>query len=439
MHKPLNPHIVRGKLLHILNAMKQDPTPFVMTPGVDFSRNRSMSFDDVFLATMMLESHKIDRELYDFFSPLKRHVPSRSAFSQQRAKINSLAFPYILSSFNQYCPFFKKMKGFRVLAIDGSDLNVPADIRDCTTFIPYNSNNGGYHQLHLNALFDLLEKRYLDIRIQPRADLNETAAACDLVDTVPLQDKCLFVCDRGYANFNLMAHIIESGHCFLIRGRNIGSANSPYRFLDIPDSPEFDIDVRFTLTRSSKKIFREDPASFKIVRKHTRFDFIDPDDKRSLYPLSYRLIKITLDNGTPEYLLTNLPRDSFRLSDMQSLYHLRWEVETSFLFLKYGISLNYFHSIKTERLYQEIYAKIILFNFISLIIASITVPDRNTKYEYKISFSDAIYLCRHFLMGVRTWPYVLTGLLRHLTPVRPGRSYRRNVSSQKLRSLQHRS
>lgn len=436
-----NPHIVRGILLQLIHSMQQNLEPFVKNPQKDFSRKRALPFSDVIQIILTMASHKMKRELYDYFSPLKKTVPYNSAFSQRRAKINDNAFPHLLAAFNNAFPFRKKMKGLHVLAFDGSDLNVPAKATDCATYIPYNSRKGGYHQVHLNALYNLLEKRFADLIIQPRAEVNEIAAACDMVDRNPLEGPSLYICDRGYEAFNLMAHITEKGHYFLIRAQEISSGNSPYHRLSLPDKDEFDIDIQFLLTRSRRTIYRKNPTKYKIINSKTRFDYIKPEDKESLYPLSFRLIKIKLDNGNFEYLLTNLPRESFRISEMKALYHLRWEIEKSFLFLKYGLCLNYFHSIKPERIYQEIYAKIILFNFTSLIVAAVPVPDRGRfrKHKYKIAFTDAIYLCKDFLLGLQEWNYIVKELQRHLTQIRPNRQYQRKIVSQRLRGFQHRS
>lgn len=437
--KQITPIAARKTLLSIIASMQQDPAPFVKDPRKDFTRNRSLPFTDVVLYTMTCQAHSLSKDMYNYYAPMKRKsVPTKSAFTQQRNKINGNAFPFILSQFNELCPVYKKLKDIYIFGIDGSDINIPADKNDCATFIPYPSKNGGYHQLHINVLYDLLNSRYNDLLIQPRAEINEVSAACEMVDRNTIKEKCLYICDRGYEAFNLMAHIAEKDHYFLIRAKDISASNSSYHSLNLPSSGEFDVDINFSLTRSQKKQDKSQPQR-KFLPTGCHFDFIAPDDKESVYPLSYRLIKIELEEGAYEYLLTNLPREVFGLSEMKDLYHLRWKVETSFLFLKYGICLNYFHSYKNENLYQEIYAKIILYNFIAYIINRVTVPRKDTKYEYKLSFSDAIYLCRDFLVTRKTWKFVRSELLRHLTPIRPDRTYPRKVVSQRLKPLQHRS
>ena len=437
----ISPHNVRRSLLSLVDSMQQDPSPFVMNPGKDFTRKRDIQFRDVLLSIMTLSNHSMNEELKNYFAPLGKNIPYQSAFSMQAAKLNDDAFPFLFSEFNKAWSFKKKLKGFHLLAVDGSDLNVPADKNDCSTYIPYNSKNGGYHQMHLNVTYDILENRYTDLIIQPRGLLNEIEAACQMVDRNSVKGKCLFIYDRGYESFNLMAHVIENKQFFLIRAKNIQNKQSTYKNFSIPDDDEFDIDLDYCLVRSQKKIYREDKNNYRTLTKNSNFDYIDPSDKETKYHLSYRLIKIKLDNGTFEYLITNLPRKIFTLKDMKKLYGLRWNVEESFLFLKYDIALNFLHSFKRKRIRQEIYAKFILYNYISLIISGIKIPDdgKKRKYTYKVSFKDAVSFCRDYLLKLKNWKYTERELLRHKTPIRPNRKYERNLVSQRLRPLVHRS
>ena len=163
------------------------------------------------------------------------------------------------------------------------------------------------------------------------------------------------------------------------------------------------------------------------------------DDESATYELSFRLVKVTLDNGTIEYLITNLPQKKFPPCVLKELYNLRWGIEVSFLFTKYNVAMNSLHSIKREYIIQEIFAKLILFNFVSLIVACVDVPQSDKKYTYKISFSDAVYKCRSFLLKLKDCEDITNQLLKNLTPIRPDRSFDRNMQSQRLRTLQHRS
>ena len=100
--------------------------------------------------------------------------------------------------------------------------------------------------------------------------------------------------------------------------------------------------------------------------------------------------------------------------------------------------MNSLHSLKREYIIQEIFAKLILFNLVSLIVACVNVPQSDKQYTYNISFSDAVYKCRSFLLKLKEFEDITSLLLLNLTPIRPGRSFDRNMQSQRLRTLQHR-
>lgn len=383
-----------------------------------------------------MQSHSTNQELNNFFLPKNKQV-TQSAFCQAKAKLNEHAFPCFFRSLNQKFPLRKTMSGLHVFAIDGSDLNIPADKQDCSTFIPFNSKNGGYHQMHVNAKFDLLENRFADIVIQPRKQIREVDAACTMVDADNTPGKCLYIFDRGYECLNLMAHVCERGNFFLIRAKDVCSQVSLLHLLPLPKKEEFDFPVRFLCTKSSK-LTKENPVLYKLIQKQQRFDFIPSDDKTAAYELCFRLVKLTLDNGTTEYLITNLPQKKFPPCELKKLYNLRWGIEISFLFAKYRVAMNYFHSIKREYIIQEIYAKLIMFNLVSLIVSCHEVPFTDTLYHYKISFADAVYKCRGYLLKLKEYDDISTLLLHNLTPIRPDRSFRRCIQSQQLRTLQHR-
>ena len=64
---------------------------------------------------------------------------------------------------------------YRVVAIDGSDFNQP--------FNPQSENvmQGKYGQIHVNTLYDVLNKLYLDMVFQSRPQMNEREAASTLL------------------------------------------------------------------------------------------------------------------------------------------------------------------------------------------------------------------------------------------------------------------
>lgn len=157
------------------------------------------------------------------------------------------------------------------------------------------------------------------------------------------------------------------------------------------------------------------------------FDGIPEEDRNTVLPLSFRLVKVKLSDGSSEELITNLPEEEFGYSALRRLYHMRWGIETSFRLLKHTIGLNFFHSKKRKFILQEIQARFIAFNIAMMIAGCIKPAQHNTKYKYEISLSDACVTVRYYLLERIKNTEIIRELQRYVTPIRPGRSYKRNL------------
>jgi hypothetical protein len=99
---------------------------------------------------------------------------------------------------------------------------------------------------------------------------------------------------------------------------------------------------------------------------------------------------------------------------------MRWGIETSFRELKYAVSLSSLHSKKKDSMLQEVFARLVLYNYASLIAREISVPEGK-----QVDFSVAVHVCRQFLKEKITSSKLFTLLSKHLSPIRPGRQHRR--------------
>ena len=429
---------IKKSLLKTINSMSRDIELFVKRPGMDFSRNRKCSFHSILTCILSMESHSLNREIRKFFNSIKAPIPTKSAFIQQRDKFNDYVFPYLFSSFNDSAPFKKTYQGYHLLACDGSDINIPPLNGAVDTYVHSNTKDVGYHQMHLNAMYDLLEERYSDIIIQPRAIYNEREAFLDFIDRNPISGKCVYIADAGYFSLNVLAHLLISGQSFVLKMRTPDSQSAFLKRFTLPDSDELDVRISFCVTRSKKKSYMENPDKYIYIKYDRRFDPIAPSDTDSLFRISIRLVKIMLPDGKSEYLITNLPENKFSLDSLKKLYRMRWGIETSFRYLKYNVALNYFHSIRRDFILQEMYARVILYNFTMLIVHSVSPPESKGKLQYKVSVSDAIVTCRDYLIHRFKNAEIERFILFYLTDVRLGRSSPRKTRSKRFVPLNNR-
>lgn len=434
----MNPSYIKSSFLQMVSSMQENSRPFVNNPGVDFTRKRKCSMSDIILSTLSMEAHSLSHEIRNFF-PAKR-LPTKSAFVQQRAKLNEKAFPHLFQEINMRFPFKKTFRGFHLLACDGSDINIPPEKGRTLTYVRSNTPGVGYHQVHLNAIYDVLEERYLDILIQPRSSINERNALCSFLLRNHIPGKCLFIADRGYYSLKVLVRFIQSGDSFLLRMKSPGPSNSFLSHFKLPDSQEFDVSLSFNISHNRK--MRTVDSSCPFIYWHAERGNADAymeGERNAVFHLSVRLVKLTLPDGQgEEYLLTNLPKESFGIKDLRQLYGMRWGIETSFRSLKSNVGLNHFHSIKYPFIIQEIYARVITYNLTKLLISCVRMPRGDTKYEYKVSFSDAVSTTRYFLIHRIINAEILCMLQQYLAPVRPDRIFPRKIHSKRFVPLQYR-
>lgn len=424
---------VRNKLFSIISEMDKVSWLFVKNPGRDFTRKSPLSFEKMLKLMISMEGQSIHKELYNF-AGVKINTPSASAFVQQRAKIDISAFQYLFEKFTESFKTSKTINGYELLAVDGTDIHTPTNPIDTDSYFKTSENSKGYNLFHMNALYNLLDKRYVDVIIQPRRLSNEHKALCDMIDSAKPRNKVIVIADRGYEGYNTIAHIEQKGWNYLIRVKNNRGIVAQ---LSLPDEDEFDIDVNLTLTRRQTKETRDNPDKFRTIMSNMTFDYL-PLKSKQTYPLSFRLVRIRLSDDTVETIVTNLDRKHFSVNTLKKMYKMRWGIETSFRELKYNVGLSNFHSKKADFILQEIYARLIMYNFSMLIAMKVCVQQDNKVYVYQINFAEAIYICRHFIRNKESPQDVEALIARNILPVRPDRKYIRTIRYQSAVSFIYR-
>ena len=418
---------LKKELVSSIKDVCRSPDCIVLDPQRDFTRNRKLPMDAVIRCTVAMGGNTLGHELLDIlgFSP---DTATASAFVQQRAKLKPEALKKVMDGFNSRCEKFRKKDVLRILAVDGTDIQIPTAPEDEETFFPGHSGQAPYNLLHLNAMYDLDHRIYTDAAF----GRNEHAAFVEMVDASSIR-KALVIADRGYESFNDMAHVQEKGWFFLIRIKDSDSCSMKAGF-DLPKGDEFDISVGLNLTRKQTNTMKEmlkDRNRFRFIPQTSRFDFLPIKSRKNdpdvFYLLKFRIVRMKITDGFYEMILTNLDPDRYPPEKLKELYHSRWGIETSFRRLKYTVGLLHFHSKKVMCIKQEIYAKMIMYNFTEMVTSHVIIRSRKRKYIYKANFTIATHMCRLFFRGNATSPKVEAIIARNTIPIRPGRASPRAV------------
>lgn len=229
---------------------------------------------------------------------------------------------------------FKVFDGYRLLAVDGSDLGVSHNPSDSDTYLHPHSEKG-FNLLHLNAMYDLCNKLYVDAVIQPGRKVNEYRALTEMVDRSSIQGKVLILADRGYESYNVFAHAEQKGWNYMVRVKDI-NRRGILCSKQLPTSGEIDKTLSILLTRKKTKEIKAAPEHYQFISNKSTFDYLDAN-QNDFYPMTFRAVRFKISEDTYETIITNLDPSDFPAEKIKYLYHLRWGIETSFRELKYAI------------------------------------------------------------------------------------------------------
>jgi hypothetical protein len=313
-------------------------------------------------------------------------------------------------------------RGFRLLAMDGTDLNLPnwPDVRK--SFGTAKNRSGQHQALGRMVMLQLplvrLPYRY---ELAPRSD-GEITIARRLVPHLQADD--LVLLDAGFWSYGLFWDI-QNRHAFFGIRLKGGIGLKRVRRLGVGD-----------------ELWRWAP---KDSRSHWRKEGLPKS-------MDVRVISYQVPGFRPQKLVTNvlspqrLPRaDWVRLTTeceaggrlKPGLYHRRWEIETTFRELLVEQQMEKkLRSRTPESIQYEVAGHVVLYLLVRWLMVEAAV--KHGLDPLQLSFLHALQelqaMRRDLIRAEPSWARVLLGRLldriaEHRVPFRPGRHYKRRKKS----------
>lgn len=427
---------IKKLLFSLVDEVDSTHWLFTKNPNTDFSRKKKWSFSEIVKFMISMEGKSLRDELYEYFD-YEYETPSNSSFNQRRAQILPEAFEFLFKEFtNTFARKDTTYKGYKLIACDGSDLCISLNPNDKTTYFQSQPTDKGFNLFHLNAFYDLLERTYTDAIIQPGREKNEKRAMCDMIDRYNGDSNTIFIADRSYENYNIFAHAEKRGLYYLIRVKDIDSTGI-LSGMKLPKSDSFDEHISITLTKKQTKVIKANKEKYKFVPAKSTFDYLDQDNP--FYEMTFRVVRFSITEGSYECIITNLPKNEFDAIEIKKLYQMRWGIETSFRELKYAIGITHFHAKKRDYIKQEIWTRLLLYNFCEIITTHVVVEQKESqKHAYQVNYTRAIRICCYFLKTKKARSDIEKLIGHELLPVRPGRTDPRKVKTRSAISFLYR-
>lgn len=400
---------------NIIQSIKE----YITTPGKlephraknHFVRKRKFSLFQVIMyllytskASMFQNLSRIREDLGNLDFP----DISKQALSKARQFINPALFKelYYLSVdlFYKQLPSRKLWNGYHLFAIDGSKIELPNSKSNFEFFgemFGYPDPNRRFTMGLGSIVYDVLDDYIVHASFQRYLASERSAALEHLhnLEDLNIYQNSVVIFDRGYYSEDMFRYCVEHQHLCLMRlKQNYNIAK-----------------------KCSGDIITVLPGNEKDRTEDTKI----------------RVIEVILNDGTKEYLATNLFDSHISQQMFRELYFYRWPVETKYKELKSRLAIEEFSGATTTSVLQEFYINVLLSNLSSLIKnqvdeeIQITAKSTN-KYRYQANRAFIIgriktivpkILCNLFDLSVIDRLYKES--LRCRSQIMPERTFRR--------------
>jgi hypothetical protein len=384
-----------------------------------FTRNRKLPFSSLVLLITKLCKKTLSIELEKFFEDMGGTLSCPvSAFTQQRLKLQP-AFFYCwnIVLYSSYYLYYgnavKRWNGYRIIAVDGSNISLVNNVALSKYFGGQSNQNGSFVQAKTLYHYDVLNELIVLPQIKPYR-YGELNMAYDAIDKT--EEDMLLIYDRNFSNYKMVAlHLWqERERKFVIRAKE--NINLIKAFIK---SKEVSSIVTMGPTPSSIEGLKKCGS---ITDKNTR--------------LTVRLVRVELGRSV-EVLMTNLwEEEGYDTALFKDLYSMRWGIETNISVQKNIVQLESFSGLTLHAVLQDFYATVMMTNLHSTLIkdAQQTVEQTHKKRKYPVKVNKnksfgklKVNLVQLFANNdVATILQTLHGhFIKEVVPIRKGRTFER--------------
>jgi hypothetical protein len=342
----------------------------------DFTRNRKVMPKDIILYELNKKGLSTKMEIINFNNINDIQNISSPGLFKQREKLNPDSFIYLTqislkSFYYDYSNEVKTYNGYILKAVDGSDFEIP------NTKAAREKYNGKQQnqcaRVTVSTCYDILNKYTLDTIVE-KYDFSETEMLNRHLNTINNEKllgefKSITIADRNYKNLSFFYQSIKKDEKFLIR-----IASSCYE--------------------KETQAMKSDDEIIEIGYEYNRVKYYKDTDKelyeylKSGKNIKIRCVKITLETGEIEYLLTNLDNNEFSTDEINKLYNLRWKIELNYKHLKNNLKIECITSSKDLLIKQDIYSQVLVANMLQAFINDSDEELQKLKYKNKVKTNN---------------------------------------------------
>ncbi|MBR3241246.1 MAG: IS4 family transposase [Parasporobacterium sp.] len=370
----------------------------------DFTRIFKFPWFDILLYVIFRCKECVTSELSSYYAGIgwpEKRVSRQAAFKALK-KLNPRVFDPLIHKFTELfyqSSLVKTFRGYLLLAVDGTTLNLPAGTLSLKRF-------GFSPSFHIkteadakkatsrsSALYDVTNGIILDFVMRRYKD-SELPIAIDQLSRVIqyIRGKsAIFLADRYYDSVEVFSVLEGYGMKYCIRGK----ANFFKHYVEKMKSNDEWISVHISNAWRKRR---------KYDQSRQRFE-TDPWIMIRVVKYQYTYFtKKGLPVTTDLIYFTNLSEQEFSSVDIVALYAKRWQIEVSYKTLKTDYEWERFFSSDCDTEICAIYGKVIFHNFCGVIRKQLdrmleedlVIPENasTNKYEFRVNIKQLNNLIR---------------------------------------------
>jgi hypothetical protein len=186
-----------------------------------FIRNRKMPFEELIIFMLLSLKFSTASALRRFFTDIgkKTVTMTQQSLSEAREKLNVWAFAHLfkITVDKMTESYTNKWHGYRVYAIDGSKIALPAE-KELREHYGALGKDGSAPTAQGSVLYNVLNDIVADAVIEPLKTDERTLAKghIEALKSIAEGDKKLIIFDRGYASFEMLEKLENDGLDYLI-------------------------------------------------------------------------------------------------------------------------------------------------------------------------------------------------------------------------------
>lgn len=392
----------------------------------DYIRKRKVSPQDIILYELNKKglSSKMEIINFNYINDVK-NISSPGLF-KQREKLNPDAFIYLMQEslkefYIGYKNEVKTYKGYVLTGIDGSDFEIPNTKSSRERYNGKQQNQCA--RVTVSTCYDLLNHYTLDTIVESY-DYSEIEMAKRYYETINKEQllgdfKSIRIMDRNYRNLANIYHYIKNNDKFLIR---IAASVYEKENQSMESNDEI-IEIKYEYNRA--RYYKDTDPEF--------YDYFSSGNT-----IKVRCVKVELETGETEVLLTNLEKEKFTTEEIKELYNLRWQIEINYRHLKNNLKIENITSSKEILIKQDIYSQVLVSNILQAFINDNDKNINQKKYKNKMktNMNMSVGIFKNTLIYIllednekkrsEMMDKFCMAIEKYIIPIKPGRKNKRN-------------